>query len=961
MAAELHPEVQTCLVLFTDVVNSTQMSASAGDAQARVFWSKHDRMARDLIRATGGTEVGRSDGFLVVFRNALDGLAFAAGYHRLLEGTGSGIKARIGAHWGPVEVFCNSESDVAAGATRFDIDGLAVPTAARVMSAAQGGQTLFTAAAIEAVRSNPEGVDLLDCGFWRLKGLPEPVGLTEIFFPGCSMGPPEDSEKAYRVAWVDGEWVPCRGLPGNVGPDADEFVGRSADLVALDREFNSKSRLITIVGPGGVGKTRLARRFARGWRGEFPGGVWFCDLSSARSREGVAYAVAQALEVPLGRRDPVEVLSAALDQRGPCLVLLDNFEQLVEWAPSTLGVWLQGAPRARFLVTSREVLGLRGERVHELLQLSSTEAQHLYRQRVQAAGGSLAGDVEGLSRLVELLDFLPLAIELAAARAAVLTPKQQLERIGERFRLLATRGPHLDRHSTLRATIDWSWELLGASERQALAQLSVFEGGFDLAAAEAVLDVSAGESQCWSVDVLQRLVSKSLVRRVSPSRWTLLRSIQDYAAEMLRGSEAGCHTRHWRYFGHLSESEAVKQRVIDLENLVMACKRASSAGAAAGDAAILQEACLVLTNAWAGLRLAGLFGIGRELAHALLASPHLPPIGKAQALRVAGASAAALGDQVMALQLNEEALAEAHRAQDPRLCAFLSATLADLAVQMGQYSRAETWAQSGLQLAGVASAPRIAALNALGGLALARSKPLEARDHYEMALKLAEAHHEERWAGGIHGSLGVTLIALGEAAAARPHLDAAIEISEAMGDRQWSNFARCNLGLLLQTVGAHEEAREQLLKVAKAAREMAQTRLLATTLCNLGVVELSLDHANAAESVLREALQLAGTLRAERLYIQCGAYLAQALVSNCAAPAALTLLEEIQGWNVSDLDDSLKVLLLSQRALALSELGEHTAAQECILVAAGLSSGSHSVDSEAHAVLNSVQSRVNRR
>ena len=282
---------------------------------------------------------------------------------------------------------------------------------------------------------------------------------------------------------------------------------------------------MSVLGFGGIGKTRLVTRYGRSCLGEFPGGVWFCDLAPARSLDGVVSVVAQGLGVPLGRDDPVVQLGHAIAGRGRCLVILDNFEQVMRHAQTTLGRWLDRAEQACFVVTTREVLGLPGEDVLALPPLPPADGIVLFVQRAKTARSDFdpgTQDQPAIAPLVNLLDGLPLAIELAAARVRVMQPRLLLQRMSERFKLLVSKGGRLDRQSTLRAAFDWSWDLLPPHEKAALAQLSVFEGGFTLEAAEAVIDLAAFDDAPWTVDAIDALVDKSFVRPRGEDRFDLL-------------------------------------------------------------------------------------------------------------------------------------------------------------------------------------------------------------------------------------------------------------------------------------------------------------------------------------------------------------------------------------------------------------------------------------------------------
>ena len=350
-------------LLFTDLVDSTAVVERLGDARAASVLAEHDRCARALLARHGGREIDHSDGFFLLFPAAADAAAFALAYPEALAGLGLG--ARAGLHVGAVTLRENDPDDIARGAKPVEVEGIAKPLAARVMSLARGGQTLLTQAARSALGELPAETSAVEAhGHYRLKGIAEPI---EIFELGVrdrtSFAPPDDSEKAMRVVRGEDGWRPVREVRHNLPRERDAFVGRAADLVAVAAHFDAGARVLTVLGPGGTGKTRLARRYGRGWLGDWPGGVYFCDLSEARTLEGVWFVVALALDVPLGKGDPGVQLGHAIATRGRCLVILDNFEQIVEHADATVGRWADRAADAGFLVTSRERLRLAGEDV----------------------------------------------------------------------------------------------------------------------------------------------------------------------------------------------------------------------------------------------------------------------------------------------------------------------------------------------------------------------------------------------------------------------------------------------------------------------------------------------------------------------------------------------------------------------------------------------------------------------
>ena len=859
-----------CALLLTDIVDSTQLNDRLGDAGVAASWAEHDRRARTLMRRWRGREVARSDGFLVLFDAAGDAVSFALDYHRVLAALPEPMQARVGVHVGAVQLRENSAADKAQGAPVFEIDGVALPLAARVMSAALGGQTLLSAAARQALGATP--LRLVSHGHWRFKGVDEPVELFEVGEPGddrAPFAPPPDSAKAYRVLRSGELWLPRRQLRHSLPGERDAFVGRQAELGQLASKFDQGARLVSILGTGGSGKTRLATRFGWAWLGDFPGGVWFCDLAPARTPDGMAHAVARGLEVPLGSADPLLQLSRAIAGRGPCLVLLDNFEQVARHAGDILGPWLERAPEARFLVTTREVLGLAGETVLNLAPLPAGDSAALFLRRAEAAWSGFdpgADDRAAIDPLVRLLDGLPLAIELAAVRVRLMTPRTLLQRMRERFKLLAAGGARDDRQATLRGAFDWSWDLLAPAEKSALAQLSVFEGGFTLAAAEAVLALP-GPDAPWIVDVVQALVEKSLLRRASEQRFDLLQSVQDYAAEHLRtpgrfdgsgpAALAAAQQRHWQHFAAFDEAAALADGGADADNLAAACRRAAADGdgeAAAGALAAL----------WPALRMTGPFRAAIELAGLVDALPDLGERHRAAVDWVTGSAAYLVGDAALAQARLRAGLARA--GSDSTIEVNLLRAWAEVLMTAGQVDEAGRALRRALVLARESADPSLEfkALNGLGALDLECARPDQARQHYESALALAHRLGDQRWEGGLLSNLGAVHQGEGRLDEAERHYARALNLVRSVGDRRWEGNARCNLALLHHEQGRHEQAREQFEAALTMARSMGHMRLQATVLCNLGLVNEALGQTQLALQQHEGAVAAAAALSDRR-------------------------------------------------------------------------------------------------
>ena len=852
-------------LLQTDVVDSTALSERLGDAATSALWEAHDRLARDLLRQWRGREIDKSDGFLLLFAEAADAAGYALAYHRALGTLSVPLKARAGLHVGPVITRENASEDVALGAKMLEVDGLAKPTTARVMALALGGQTLLT---VEAKDALGVGATRLQAhGHWRIKGLEEPIELFEIGDEGAPFSPPPDTTKAYRVSRHAELWMPQREVRHNLPAERDPFIGRRAALRELARRFDDGARLVSLLGIGGTGKTRLAQHFGWSWLGDFPGGVWFCDLSQARTLDGIVLAVAQGLDVPLGQDDPVARLGAALEGRERCLVIFDNFEQVSSLAENTVGEWLNRASQARFIVTTREVLGIAGEETMALAPLIQQEAAELFLRRAAAAKSDFrptAEDEAAIVPLVRLLDGLPLAIELAAARVRIMPPRTLLARMRERFELLSSKG-RLTRQASLRGAFDWSWDLLSVPEKAALAQLSVFDGGFTLESVEAMLELSGTGPAPSAMTVLQSLVDKSFVRHVSDARFDLLWSVKEYASEHLRtpgryngsGPSAvdSAEVRHSRHFAALGERRAVLDSCVELDNLIAACRRA----AAHADA---ESATAALEGAWAALSLRGPYTVASELAAIVASVQGLGLAASARVDKVAGKVFQACGRVGEARSRFEAAVARAREAGD-RACEGQALNgLGWSYAYEGRMQEARGHFEAALHVAEQLAETRLQCnvLNGLGQLHGYLGQRDEERSHYEAALSIAQRTGDREWEGGSLGNLGQLHANQGRPEEARIHYEQAVAIARELGDRQWEGNALCNLGLLCHAQGQADCARPPLEAALAIARHLGHAWLEGTVLCNLGIVIEASGDLKEARGRYEAALAIARSL-----------------------------------------------------------------------------------------------------
>lgn len=857
---ECHVHQQLALLL-TDIVDSTAWNVSLGDASMAELWVKHDGIARALIREHHGREIGRSDGFLVTFGSVSDAARLAASYHRALDAFKVPLRARIGIHVGDVDLRRNSPEDTAAGATVFDLDGVALPLTARIAALAGARQTLVSAAAAAQLSSS---LALISHGHWQLKGIPEPVEIFEAGDDESAFMRPEDGLKAYQVVFRHETWQPAREIRNSIPSENDEFSGRRAELRRLSELLDAGARMISVVGIGGVGKTRLATHFARRWLGEFPSGAWFCDLAQARDLDGIFSAVAQGLDVALGRSDPRRQLADVIEGRGSCLVILDNFEQVARLAAESVGHWLDKTTKARFIATTRERLGVIGEHVVPVDSLDPGDAASMFISRAGASQPQFrvdAGNSRTIHQLVELLDGLPLAIELAAGRLTVMSAETMLARIGQRFTLLATRTGRLKRQSTLRAAFDWSWDLLNANERSLLAQASTFAGGFTLEAAEGVLQLPTDDGQASILDTLQSLVDKSFVRTSDDSRFGLLVSVREYAFEKLRdteppaavaaSAERTAEARHGAFYSRPLEGD-VRHRAADLDNVLVACRRAI----ARKDGDIAARSCAA---AWAILEVRGPYRVGLELIEACLAMPEAAVHEKARLSYMLGRCLLVLGETKRARVQLAGALTQAQAlglvADEVRTLA----SLAELNLTEGEIDVARLQYEEAIRR-GEGLGNEILQCSSSNGFGLYFNRLGQfddARSWFNYSLGIARPAGLRRWEGAALSNLGNVEANLGNRRRAEAYYDEAIEVARELGERVWEANLLCNVGLFKLDEGDSPAAAADLDRSLVLARENGLSLLESVVLCNIGLLRESVGDVAGAEDSYRQALERA--------------------------------------------------------------------------------------------------------
>jgi predicted ATPase/class 3 adenylate cyclase len=823
----MDPVTEQRALLLTDVVDSTKLSERLGDQAMAAVWTAHDRAARDLLPVWRGREIDKTDGMLLMFEGAADAVGYALAYHQALQALPVPLKARAGLHVGPVILRENSAEDVGRGAKPIEVEGLAKPTAARVMALAQGGQTLLSAEARAAL--GEATWPMQSHGHWQLKGLVEPVELFEIHHDDTAFATPPDADKAYRVVRAGDRWLPVREIPNNLPLQATSFVGRERERREV-RELLFKVRLLNLLGMGGLGKTRLSLEVAADVMAEFPDGVWFLDLAPIRDPALVLSEAARVLGVREEADRPLlQTLCTALKNRRT-LLIFDNCEHLIQASADLANAILRAAPQVRILASSREVLRVPGEHGYPVLPLplpkrddgievlAQSTAVRLFVDRARAQKASFAlteRDAPAVAELVVRLEGIPLALELAAARVRSLGIAEINARLKDRYKLLTGGGRVLlERQQTLRALVDWSYELLNGDEQRIFNRLAVFAGGFDLPAAERICGAEPLQEEDV-LDLLTSLVDKSLVMAdegADATRYRMLETLRDYAREKLEQSAeapdtAVRHCDHYFAFAKAARdglmepdtADWVRRAEADLDNIRGAIALALSGGT---DPILAVKFAVTMTPYW---QLRGHATEGRGVVRAALALPAVQASELALAhANYAGAVLAEVqADHAEARRMLVVCL-ELHRrlGNDVMVAATLS-TLSLARLKAGDAAGAEANELEALAMfrsLGDAEGEAVGLLH-LGQIAVYVGNPSAARAHLQECLRIAKDidHHEAE--GEAQLRLAEVAFEAGDLVAARLDLEKSLAICRNAGDRRGEARATFWIGRLELTSG----------------------------------------------------------------------------------------------------------------------------------------------------------------
>jgi predicted ATPase/class 3 adenylate cyclase len=838
------PEVTT--LLFTDIEGSTRLWEQEGERMSRAL-AEHDALSRAAVEKHNGAVLKMTgDGMYAAFDVPVDALNATIMLQRSLDelaaADGVPLRVRAGLHVGVVE----RRDD--------DLFGSPVNRAARIMKAAHGGQVLLSQAIVDRVREHlPPAVSLRDLGAVRLRDLATSERVYQLVHPQLRQDYP-----ALRS---------LEATPNNLPQQVTTFIGRERELTEA-KSLLEKTRLLTLLGMGGLGKTRLSLQIGADVLEKYPDGVWFVDLAPIKDPSLVPNVAAQVLGIHEEPGKPITQTLCAHIREHKLLFVLDNCEHLVGACASFADALLQGAPSVRILATSREALHIRGEQTYPVLPLAvpdrragaeilvRSEAVQLFieRARLQKPGFMLTErEAPGVAELCARLEGIPLALELAAARMRALSIDEINARLHDRFKLL-TGGSRvaLERQQTLRALVSWSYDLLTESEQIVLDRLSVFAGGFDLPAAEAV----CGAEPLAPDDVLDlvtSLVEKSLVmfeQDDGRSRYGLLETIREFAhghliehadrgvryglqgtvrefaheALVRRDDLAATAARHCDYYFVLAktareklkgpeQAEWTRRLEVELGNL----RAAIALSLAGGVDPVIAVKCEVALMRFRILR--GYSTEARNNVRAALALPAFqePNAARAHALYTGGVLATNQSDHAEATRMLTECLA----------------------IRRGLGNQRET----------------AATLSTLSTLCLQQGDPAKAREYEEEALGIFRTLGDKLGEGIGLQNLGEICMQLNDDRSAEELLEQCLTIARSIKHLELESDCERSLGDLALTAGNREAAQVRFTRSLKVCRDAQDRRGEAITLWRIGKVAAAGGDRDSASEKMAEALR----------------------------------------------------------------------------------------------------------
>jgi predicted ATPase/class 3 adenylate cyclase len=826
-------------LLFTDIDGSTRLLHELGDRYAPVL-AEHRQQLRTAFERHGGVEVDtQGDAFFVVFTHAAGAAAAAIEAQRALAA--GPVRVRMGMHTGTPQL--TSEGYV----------GMDVHRGARIAAAGHGGQVLLSRSAAEALRG--ETFELRDLGEHRLKDLASPEWIFQLHSTGLAL-----------------DYPPLRSLTNtNLPQPGRRLIGRDSELADVCRRIRAgDGRVVTLTGSGGTGKTRLAVQVGLELVEHFPNGVLFVGLAPLTDARLVIPAIAQTLGA---RESPgettLETLAAFLRMRR-LLLVLDNFEHVLD-AAADVAQLVSEAPGLTVLATSREALRIAAEREVPLAPLEQAQAIELFSDRARSVDPGFEADA-ATAEICERLDGLPLAIELAAARVKLLPPPSMLERLERRLPLLTSSGRDVPaRQRTLRATIDWSYELLSPDEQALFRSLAVFAGGCDLSAAEAVCAAD--------IEVLESLVQKSLVLqrpdREGRARFWMLATVREYADERLvEAGDAEIRAQHAAWVLDLAESAEPHllghEQVVwlgRLEQEIDNIRAAVGTSLAVGDGETPLRTVSALIDFWDAR---GSYHEARGwLERGLATDGARDGRVHAKALLAAGLAAFQEADVERARSLTAESIAAAERLGSAGLHSRGLSQLAGIAMLEGDFARTVDLAERGAAVAETAGddAMRAFALNLLAVGRYELGEGEEAERLFAQTAELLRAAGDRRNLAILQGNLAGVALLEGDYTGASGLYDSAIALAEELGDHGRLPAHHQGVGIAALLDGSLDTAAMHLSAALVGGGEVGDTATVIGTLaCAAGLLAARGDTAGAGalrgavdRAVADQGIQLSGS------------------------------------------------------------------------------------------------------
>ena len=836
----------TVTFLFTDIEGSTQLWEKYPE-EMKLAIARHDSILREAIESNHGFIIKTTgDGVHAVFSTALDAINAAIVAQRNVQSPINGIKIKIrmGLHTG--------EAELRAG----DYFGQSLNRAARIMSAGHGGQILLSSITAELAREHlSENTSLFALGEHHLKNLSKPEHLFQLNAIDLPTEfPVLKSSHAHQ---------------NNLPIQVTSFIGREREL-AEAKQILEGARLLTLIGPGGTGKTRLSLQLATELLPSFNDGVWFIELAPITEPPLVLQAVAKVFDVREQPGLPITELVLNYLRDKQLLLILDNCEHLIEACARLADQFLHASPNLKIIASSREALGINGETVYLVPSLVLPDPSDVTRQallefesiqlfldRASAANPKFSLTEKNASSVAQIchrLDGIPLAIELAAARITVFSAEQIAARLDDRFKLL-TGGSRtaLPRQQTLRALIDWSYDLLSEDEQKLFRQLSIFAGGWTFETAEAIF------SDLNVLDLLTQLINKSLVvvEESAESRYRFLETVRRYARDKLLDSGEGDHVRnqHLAYFLELAETAELHLEGFEYLEWSTILNNEYDNIRAALEWALSKdiEAALRLVGAipffWLtkGYSAEGYRWAKEVLEKAKAYTNNNPDVGKrffsahAKAYLALSRMATDLGDNEVVCSAAGESVALARKSGDKQILSYALAHLASGKANLGDVGEAYKIAQE--------------------SLAIAR----EEGNGYVLGYALV-----------MMGEL--TAIAIQDFEKALAYSEEAIAISEAVGNRWGSSMTIFGLGFYARSIGDYEQARSRFRACLPVFIEFGDKHRINMIQSELAHIEREQGQFKQAFPMYRETLlewQRLGHRAALAHQLECFAFIAK--------------------------------------------------------------------------------------